>query len=98
MGSSMSSIDESKMRSRFGQIKGTPFKENRPTEAARERLSKKAAAQASEGEAQSRSGEPPSEKMSARPGMLIVVGGFKRCQPYLHCGCLLGFRCPSIER
>jgi hypothetical protein len=28
MGSSMSSIDESKMRSR-GQIKGTPFKENR---------------------------------------------------------------------
>jgi hypothetical protein len=38
MGSSMSSIDESKMRSRFGQIKGTPFKENRPTEAARKRL------------------------------------------------------------
>jgi IS30 family transposase len=25
----MLSIDESKMRSRFGQIKGTPFKENR---------------------------------------------------------------------
>ena len=98
MGSSMSSIDETKMRSRFGRIKGTPFKENRPTEAARKRLTTKAAAQASEGEAQSRGGEPSCGKWNERPGMLIVVGGFRRCQPYLHCGCLLGFRCRSIER
>src|SRR3984893_10937100 len=70
----------------------------RPTEAARKRLTTKAAAQASEGEAQSRCGEPSCGKWNERPGMLIVVGGFRRCQPYLHCGCLLGFRCRSIER
>src|ERR1700676_4431430 len=43
-------------------------------------------------------GEPSCGKWNERPGMLIVVGGFRRCQPYLHCLCLLCFRCLSIER
>src|ERR1700737_1531148 len=93
MGASMSSIDERKMRSRFGQIKGPPYKQTPPTEPAT-----KGAAQGPEGEGTSRGGEPSCGKWNERPGMLIVVGGFQRCQPYLHCGCLLGFRCRSIER